>query len=326
MKRTPILAIALVAAVAPAANAYEIGTTNLTPAATTNDCGGGQDCTYFNGTLAAPADRAPADGVITRWWLTSGAAGGPVTLRVLRQAFTVGILEGVRSVSSGATEMTVSGTGTWPTRQPIKAGDFIGVRNTNSTLMFTPSAGASITKVASALPDNQFGAVAAVAGKELLVRALVEPDGDGDGFGDVSQDGCPGDAASQTAPCRADFALGGTPFISPTSMRRARVATTAVNYRATLNRPATITLRVDAIRPGRSVTGVCVPRDLAPTGKACTWTVQVRKVVKAVGSGAVKVPIRFRGLPVGKYTVTATIRGENTLRTFTTVHKFRIFK
>lgn len=326
MKRSLILVLAIAAVGAPAASAYEIGTTNLTPASTTNDCGGGQDCTYFNGTLAAPANRAPADGIITRWSLTSGAASGPVTLRVLRQAFTVGILEGVTPVNSSATETTVSGTGTWPTRQPIKGGDFIGVRNTNSTLMFAPNAGTSITKSVGALADNQFGAVSAVTGRELLVRAVVEPDVDGDNFGDVSQDACPGDAASQTAPCRADFAISGPATLTPTRLRRVKVATATVAYRVTTNRPATVTLRVDAIRPGRSVTGICVPLDLAPTGKACTWNVQVRKVVRAVGAGTASVPFRMRGLPVGAYLVTASIVGQGSGRTITTVHKFRIAK
>jgi hypothetical protein len=46
---------------------------------------------------------------------------------------------------------------------------------------------------------NEFVTVGSATGERLNLSAVVEPDADHDGFGDVSQDACPQSAATQTA-------------------------------------------------------------------------------------------------------------------------------
>jgi uncharacterized repeat protein (TIGR01451 family) len=47
----------------------------------------------------------------------------------------------------------------------------------------------------------------AVQSGTLLVTGVIEPDADGDGYGDETQDACPFEAALHVAPCHADIAL-----------------------------------------------------------------------------------------------------------------------
>ena len=42
---------------------------------------------------------------------------------------------------------------------------------------------------------------------EALLQGVVEPDADDDGYGDLTQDGCPADAAIHDGPCSADLSL-----------------------------------------------------------------------------------------------------------------------
>jgi hypothetical protein len=92
----------------------------------------------------------------------------------------------------------------FPIRMPAGTGDLIGV------YLMTPG-----TCIAS--PLETLGWTAAIGGPSMFtfsnntainVSATLEPDADGDGFGDETQDGCPTDAASQ-AQCPSGGGGGG---------------------------------------------------------------------------------------------------------------------
>lgn len=295
------LAIVIAAVCAPAATAAVTIGPQLTAPSTVNKCGGGQSCTYFNGTIGNPLDRSPIDGVITSWRLQSGSGAGPVNLRVLRSASDGGVI----AASSSQTEQTIVGVGTYATRQAIKTGEFVGVDNSNSALIFGPSL-RGMTGTTPAAPNGEFALAVpttSAANLELLVNATIELDTDRDGFGDETQDACPGDSTAQLAPCRPDWSFSGL-LLSKKRVRRTATGTT-VGARVTVNRASKVRLEVLALRPGRSVGGVCLPVEFAPNGTRCTFFVTVRDFTRTVGPGTVAVNFRTRGFLTGNYQVRA---------------------
>jgi hypothetical protein len=212
----PLLsAAAVVAAALPAApaSAYTtIGSSLIADASSAIACGTPAQpdsfCTVAQTELPDRPTVAPADGVIVRWRIRS-ASGGTVRLRVLRPA-DQGRFTGVgRSASE---QVSGSGPGSdqvfsFVTRLPVRHGDFVGVdRQRRVGAIYHARAGqeayglmtfqSPLAQGASRAPDEQS------SGFELLLNADVEPDADGDGFGDESQDNCPTVPNDQTTnPC-----------------------------------------------------------------------------------------------------------------------------
>ena len=86
-------------------------------------------------------------------------------------------------------------------RIPIREGDLLGLerarreRAASNRLRTARSSSASCRRSGLRLPHPS----ETLVNTELLVNATVEPDADGDGFGDDSQDNCPTNAATQGA-------------------------------------------------------------------------------------------------------------------------------
>lgn len=164
----------------------------------------------------------PAAGVITGWslshagiktisWSAAVASSLTVNLRVIRGAGATGIGAG-----TGPTE-TLSqtpGTYSFPARLSVRAGDRVGF-----DLRFAPGdllllsgvkggSGSSTGVVAGGIwPDGGSpasyqsfdGGPPSFATVYLPMNVTVEPDVDGDGYGDETQDGCPSSPASHGA-------------------------------------------------------------------------------------------------------------------------------
>jgi hypothetical protein len=113
-------------------------------------------------------------------------------------------------------------TRTYPTRLPIKRGDFLGIDvpiggeivtafgRLDAQVMWTGVPGSELRSFDPRLRDGEARypgqAVNCFDGGsgadlELLVNADIEPDADNDGFGDETQDECPQDASRQAPPC-----------------------------------------------------------------------------------------------------------------------------
>jgi hypothetical protein len=147
-----------------------LGSTTGSP--TANICLAGINCTYapFSG-VEAPGLQVPFNGTVTSFSVNSGSAGNHVELRVLRPAtggqFTGAGTSPAETLGAGPTTFTVS--------LPVKAGDILGIDNSDSALMFdaTPSA---ITAYYE-LPALADGATAAPnhnqTGDRLLLSAVV---------------------------------------------------------------------------------------------------------------------------------------------------------
>jgi Domain of unknown function DUF11/PASTA domain len=181
----------------------------------------------------------PGGGVITSWSAYLWNAD-PVTfkLKVLRGDTVVA--QGP-ALSPGSDRQLM----TFPARVPVQGGDVLGI--------YTPPGGHAFFAYADATVSHGYGdpavgthasSMTTMPGYRLLLSAVVEPDADGDGHGDESQDACPADPTRQAAPCVADLRaavtirdsrilLGGTTVVSagasaaaPAGVRGATLALT----------------------------------------------------------------------------------------------------
>jgi hypothetical protein len=216
-----IAAGALCAAPAPAA--VTIGS-DMAPAATPDDCGfPGLSCTALVVTLSNHSFAVPslpaARGVIVRWRVKE--ASGQLRLRVLRPS------SAGRTVvaSSGVATSPGPGVQTFAARIPVATGDLIAVDVLGGMLgdrfyapvpnyplpSGPPSVVATEQDWSPPLADGQLAPppTAVFDQLESVYNADVEPDADGDGFGDETQDLCAADATRQTA-CVSDLAVRGT--------------------------------------------------------------------------------------------------------------------
>jgi hypothetical protein len=256
---------------APASAAVTIGS-DMAPPAVADDCGTpGLSCTVLqetlsNQTFAVPSiPGSPGRGVIVRWRVKE--ASGPLRLRVLRPG------PSGRTVVASSAVATSPGPGvqTFATRIPVATGDLIAVDILGGTLGLRdhapvqyplPPQPPTVTAVEDVwIPPLPDGAVAPPPtvindGLEDVYNADVEPDADGDGFGDETQDLCAADPTRQT-PCVADLAVRGT--ATPGSVR----------FGSTVHYAVTVT----NLNAGPAESVVLTASPSAPTvfrGSACT--------------------------------------------------------
>jgi hypothetical protein len=235
-------------------------------------CGGGPDnpaaCDIAQTALVRGQAAAPFDGVVVRW--RAGGATGPLALRVVRPAaFTYTF------ISTSVVETPVStGVEAFATRQPIRAGDDVGVELGPGSRIGAMDPAPADDMLAAWLPlgDGQSApAVLYRTGFSIAYNADVEPDADHDGFGDETQDGCPSDASSQgvcpapapapaPAPDRTSAASApladNTPAAVSASARSVRLSkggSISFFVTASENATALVTGTVRVRRPARSV-------------------------------------------------------------------------
>ncbi len=151
--------------------------------------------TYIQSSSEGDQYEAPSDGVITSW---SFKAQTPAPLLRFKVVRPVGI-----DIFSLVGESALTGTianqlNSFPVRIPAQSGDVIGIYRQGGGACFEltgPDDGVhwltgDAPSGASLYPDSGTGA-------RIPVAAQLEPDGDGDGFGDETQDQCPTDASTQ---------------------------------------------------------------------------------------------------------------------------------
>ena len=289
-------------------------------------CIAGGTCTGVNLALPSAATApnglvSPLDGVVVRWRVKSGSAGNPVSLRVLRPA-------GGTSFAGAGTSTpgtTVAGVAETPSRVRIRSGDGVGLNIGNSALVWALTPGAtgvvwgSVNGFPGGLADGQTAQGDGQAQRELLVQAVVEPDRDADGFGDETQDGCPGDPGRQTPPCavgavnpagRPPPPVAGELLVTGARVipARFRVGSLA-RIRFRLSRAARYRLAFDRIVPGRRRGRRCVPRvPGSATRRPCSAYVRrgTRSGPGRAGVNRLAFRGRLRGVALrrGRYRVT----------------------
>jgi hypothetical protein len=170
-------------------------------------------------TLGGASTAASSPGVIVRWRVLNGSSG----------AYRIHVLTDNPGGSGGAfhayhvlstsetgnvtapTDSAFSKISSFPTRMPIPAGAYVGLAVPGSTVPgFQSSVGGQVTYSRTEAPfPGSTGVVGESHNGEILYDADIEPDIDGDGYGDVSQDSCPTSASIHEGPCPAQVAPGG---------------------------------------------------------------------------------------------------------------------
>lgn len=197
--RVSVLAAGALLLAAPSATAAVTIGSDLAPSAgSTNPCSVGLACTLANVTLPGEQLTSPIDGVVVKWRVeaeNSEPGGTEVRLRVIR---AVG--DQFTGVSS-STARTIPTTGPqsfdFLTRQSIAAGEGIAldVQPPNNDLNVIAAGGSvdgTFARWQPVLGDGETLPPSSSASGEATFNADVEPDADGDGFGDETQDDCPG--------------------------------------------------------------------------------------------------------------------------------------
>lgn len=149
----------------------------------------------------------PGDGVITSWALNNGTT---VPAGLFSQALKVfrptGVPTQYQVIGESAASPVSPGINRFDTRISVKAGDVLGASGTyeGEVITFYCATGNPADRFAyflgSPSPGATVNSLAESEGIGAPVTARVEPDADGDGFGDETQDKCPQSNAVQ-APC-----------------------------------------------------------------------------------------------------------------------------
>jgi hypothetical protein len=146
----------------------------------------------------ASSYTVPFDGVVTSYSAVQDANNN-VQVRMLILGPPTGTSFPVLA-RTGFHTLLASSTSTFDVRVPVKAGSLLGAGYSNGHCGQVTS-GTDDVAVLSGNPDTD----ATLAGSSLgtparvNIAAVVEPDADHDGFGDVSQDACPESALAQSA-------------------------------------------------------------------------------------------------------------------------------
>lgn len=142
---------------------------------------------------AAPDYEATAPGVITEWRTTGQANDVGDKVRLLVNQRDSPIDYTLRFASQ--TETLAAGDNSFPTHFAVKPGDVIGTEliddgaGFNTCVVSNANAGDSV--VSAVVPPVGVSQPYAGANmRRLQVAALIEPDSDGDGFGDETEDNC----------------------------------------------------------------------------------------------------------------------------------------
>jgi len=256
---------------------------------------------------------APSTGVITKFRIRAFGEGdtpATVTFRLARISLT-------DPQNSDSALATAAGTGPtvtvepddgidtpireFPARLPVQQGDHLAIDGTNVWATVNNSGDEFSYLFAPPLVEGQGPRGSNSATGELLVQADIEPDADGDGFGDESQDQCPAQNATQGACDAAGPEVGDV-----------RVAGRRIGY--SLSEAATVTFRLEKAKKGRRVRGKCRRQTRRNRSRPrCSRYVPLPG--SFTGSGAVganerAVPARVGGRRVGpgRYRLSMTAR------------------
>jgi hypothetical protein len=224
---------------------------------------------------------APVSGVITQWTVNAGfkevePEEAEIFSRLYRQTLDVYKPAGGNSYTlvgeaEGGT-LNVEGTNVYPARIPVQAGDLLGLsgglslycRTTDPADTFGAAKG--LMTVGSTKPFEQAKEI------QVPVVAKIEPDVDGDGYGDETQDKCPQSAAYQTA----------CPVVTINSKPIAGKKAVTLYVSTSLAAPVGVTAIVK-LGKGKKATLTAASQTVAPGALApfkLTFTKQVTKALK----------------------------------------------
>ena len=148
---------------------------------------------------------APSAGVVTKWKVNSGiptAVGQK--LQILRPT---GGPNQFQTVAESTPATVFQGLNSFDTRLPIQAGDRPAVAGAPGGSVAAPlycETGNPADEMGALTPESTLGSTNTyppALGLVAAISAVVEPDADGDGYGDETQDKCPRSATVQQVEC-----------------------------------------------------------------------------------------------------------------------------
>jgi hypothetical protein len=215
----------------------------------------------------APANTmpvtAPISGVITEWTVNTeivieseGKLAGELP-RALQQRLLVLRAEGeafkVIGEASGGL-LNLKGSNTYNARVPIQAGDFLGIAGNPFTAWCdTKDPADTYAGATGGTPVGSTFRVERSTGLQVPIAARIEPDVDGDGYGDETQDRCPQSAAYQTA----------CPVVTVSSLSLPYPKAVTVYISSSLSAPISVSARVK-LGKGKAVTLSAPGQTVAP--------------------------------------------------------------
>jgi hypothetical protein len=227
---------------------------------------------------------APISGVLTEWTVRANLEPSTPSeeeflSRLARQTLNVYKPAGGKSYTliseAEGGPLNVRGASTYQARIPIQAGDVLGLAGGFSLYCQT---GNPADKIAFVEEKVALGATKEFSEEEeeigIPVSARVEPDVDGDGYGDETQDKCPQSAAYQTA----------CPVVTISSLPTVGSKAVTVYVSTSLSAPVGVTATVN-LGKGKTATLTAATQTVAPgslTPFTLTLTSQVTKALKAL--------------------------------------------
>jgi hypothetical protein len=150
---------------------------------------------------AADGVASPISGVVVGWRIKTGGGAFNARPRIVSNNTGVAVGDTVPVPSAAATYQ-------FPARLPIQVGQVVGVDvsglspGSSAQITFSGLNAGTFNRWDIALGAGDMGTPTMTNSNiELLVNADVEPDADGDGYGDVTQDACPDVASRHLEPC-----------------------------------------------------------------------------------------------------------------------------
>jgi hypothetical protein len=230
---------------------------------------------------------APVSGVITEWRTTVQLGEGPVPPEaqellgpLYRQGLQVYRPAGGDSYTlvgeSLGGPLNLSGTSSYPARVPVQAGDHLGLGGTFFTF-YCPETGDAADVTGFVVGTPSIGSTKEFEVEtefQVPVVAKIEPDVDGDGYGDETQDQCPQSAAYQTA----------CPVVTISSLPTTAKNVVTLHVATSLSAPVGVTATVP-LGKGKTATLTAAAQTVAPGTLAAftlTLTPEVTKALKAL--------------------------------------------
>jgi hypothetical protein len=251
----------------------------------------------------------PSAGVITYWYFRDGASpiASGLKLKVGRLSLAGATIIG--DSTAPALRPLNSLNGPYLTRIPVHAGDIIGIytSGTGNCSLSTSNTSDHFVDATGDLAPGTTTPVSAADSFRFPVAAFVEPDADGDGFGDESQDFCATDPTTQ-GPCRPGTVTFGSQRLG---------ARTAPQVVTLLNTASSMPLSISSISAGGDfvVTGSSCGATIA-VGTSCTVSVAFQPIAVGGRLGTLSIADAANGSPhtitlsgTGTATATATSTG-----------------
>ena len=202
-----------------------------------NSGGAGSDTLYVQTALGGTPTALSARGVVVRWRLLGiPAFDREFQLRVLAPSAGGGYTV-ARSSAAETLPKNISAEagaiGSFATRLPVPAGGYVGIATgptfTTPTL-FVGAPGDTMSKLTDGSDGTSYSGLPTTATSVVVgYDADIEPDVDGDGYGDVSQDSCPTAALVHEGPCPPPTGGAGGSGVAPVSSPRSRPVAPAIN-------------------------------------------------------------------------------------------------